>query len=136
MSLDKALSAAQTDVPECVAVGYVDMSSGFLLGVKTVDSHPGEILDLVAAATGDLFQGKNVTEIERLFDQSRGITNRAAGSHYFNEIVVFSTNLIHVFIRSKKNTSHVAVFVARVSANIGMVLTRSRLSMVALEASI
>ena len=95
MSLDKALSAAQTDVPECVAVGYVDMSSGFLLGVKTVDSHPGEILDLVAAATGDLFQGKNVTEIERLFDQSRGITNRAAGAHYFNEIVVFSTNLIH-----------------------------------------
>ena len=136
MSLDKALSAAQTDVPECVAVGYVDMSSGFLLGVKTVDSHPGEILDLVAAATGDLFQGKNVVEIERLFDQSRGITNRAAGSHYFNEIVVFSTNLIHVFIRSKKNPSHVAVFVARVAANIGMVLTRSRLSMVALEASI
>ncbi|MEV8518770.1 hypothetical protein ABZR86_03120 [Dyella marensis] len=136
MSLDKALSAAQTDVPECVAVGYVDMSSGFLLGVKTVDSHPGEILDLVAAATGDLFQGKNVTEIERLFDQSRGITNRAAGAHYFNEIVVFSTNLIHVFIRSKKNPSHVAVFVARVAANIGMVLTRSRLSMVALEASI
>ena len=136
MSLDKALSAAQTDVPECVAVGYVDMSSGFLLGVKTVDSHPGEILDLVAAATGDLFQGKNVIEIERLFDQSRGITNRAAGSHYFNEIVVFSTNLIHVFIRSKKNPSHVAVFVARVAANIGMVLTRSRLSMVALEASI
>lgn len=136
MSLDKALSAAQTDVPECVAVGYVDMTSGFLLGVKTVDSHPGEILDLVAAATGDLFQGKNVTEIERLFDQSRGITNRAAGSHYFNEIVVFSTNLIHVFIRSKKNSSHVAVFVARISANIGMVLTRSRLSMVALEASI
>ena len=136
MSLDKALSAAQTDVPECVAVGYVDMSSGFLLGVKTVDSHPGEILDLVAAATGDLFQGKNVTEIERLFDQSRGITDRAHGTHYFNEIVVFSTNLIHVFIRSKKNPSHVAVFVARIGANIGMVLTRSRLSMVALEASI
>jgi len=136
MSLDKALATAQADVPECVAVGYVDMASGFLLGVKTVDSHPGEILDLVAAATGDLFQGKNVVEIERLFDQSRGITNRAQGSRYFNEIVVFSTNLIHVFLRSKKNPSHVAVFVTRVTANIGMVLARSRLSMVALEASV
>ncbi len=136
MSLDKALATAQADVPECVAVGYVDMASGFLLGVKTVDSHPGEILDLVAAATGDLFQGKNVVEIERLFDQSRGITNRAQGSHYFNEIVVFSTNLIHVFLRSKKNPTHVAVFVTRVAANIGMVLARSRLSMIALEASI
>ena len=68
MSLDKALATAQTEVPECVAAGYVDMVSGLLLGVKTVDSHPSEVLDLVAAATGDLFQGKNVSEIERLFE--------------------------------------------------------------------
>lgn len=124
MSLDKALAQAQSDIPECVATGYVDMASGMLLGVKTVDSHPGEVLDLVAAATGDLFQGKNVTEIEKLFDKSRGIQGRT--SHYFNEIVVFSTNLLHVFIRSKKNPSQASVFVCRGSANVGMVLVRSR----------
>ena len=133
MSLDKALSTAQSEIPECVAAGYVDMASGLLLGVKTVDSHPGEVLDLVAAATGDLFQGKNVTEIERLFDKSRGIQGR--NHHYFNEIVVFSTNLIHVFVRSKKNANHVAVFVSRISANIGMVLVRSRAAMAAIEAA-
>lgn len=134
MSLDKALAAAQTAIPECVATGYVDMESGMLLGVKTVDSHPGEVLDLVAAATGDLFQGKNVVEIERLFDKSRGITGRSDGTHYFNEILVFSTNLIHVFARSKKNPNHAAIFVTRNSANIGMVLVRSRAAMVGLEA--
>jgi hypothetical protein len=136
VSLDAVLTKVQGDVPECVAVGYVDMASGFLLGVKTMDSHPSEVLDLVAAATGDLFQGKNVVEIERLFDRSRGITNRAEGMHYFNEIVVFSTHLIHVFLRSKKNHNHVAVFVTRISANIGMVLARARLSMSALDAAI
>ncbi len=131
MSLDKALSTAQSEIPECVAAGYVDMASGLLLGVKTVDSHPGEVLDLVAAATGDLFQGKNVTEIERLFDKSRGIQGR--NHHYFNEIVVFSTNLIHVFVRSKKNPDHVSVFVTRISANVGMVLVRSRAAAASLE---
>ena len=131
MSLEKALSAAQTEIPECVATGYVDMVSGLLLGVKTVDSHPNDVLDLVAAATGDLFQGKNVTEIERLFDQSRGIEGR--NHHYFNEIVVFSTNLIHVFVRSKKNPDHVSVFVTRISANVGMVLVRSRAAAASLE---
>ena len=131
MSLDKALSTAQSEIPECVAAGYVDMASGLLLGVKTVDSHPGEVLDLVAAATGDLFQGKNVVEIERLFDKSRGIQGR--NHHYFNEIVVFSTNLIHVFVRSKKNPDHVSVFVTRISANVGMVLVRSRAAAASLE---
>lgn len=127
MSLDKVLAAAQAEIPECVATGYVDMVSGLLLGVKTVDSHPGEVLDLVAAATGDLFQGKNVTEIERLFDKSRGIEGR--NHHYFNEIVVFSTNLIHVFVRSKRNPSQAGVFITRNSANIGMVLVKSRAAM-------
>ena len=133
MSLDKALATAQAEIPECVAAGYVDMVSGLLLGVKTVDSHPSEVLDLVAAATGDLFQGKNVTEIEKLFDKSRGITGR--NSHYFNEIVVFSTNLIHVFIRSKKNPEQSAVFVCRAAANIGMVLVKTRGAMGNIEAN-
>ena len=133
MSLDKALATAQSEIPECVAAGYVDMVSGMLLGVKTVDSHPSEVLDLVAAATGDLFQGKNVTEIEKLFDKSRGITGR--NSHYFNEIVVFSTNLIHVFIRSKKNPEQSAVFVCRAAANIGMVLVKTRGAMGNIEAN-
>ena len=51
----------------------VDTKTGMLLGVKTVDSHPQEVLDLVAAATGDLFQGNNVATIEKLFRQSRGV---------------------------------------------------------------
>ncbi len=132
MSLDKALAQAQSDIPECVATGFVDMTSGLLLGVKTVDSHPNEVLDLVAAATGDLFQGKNVVEIEKMFDKSRGIQNRTG--HYFNEIVVFSTNLIHVFIRSKRKPEQAAVFICRASANVGMVLVKSRAAMVACEA--
>lgn len=134
MSIDKALAAAQAEIPECVAAGYVDMASGLLLGVKTVDSHPAEVLDLVAAATGDLFQGKNVVEIERLFDKARGITT--AHNHYFQEIVVFSSNLIHVFIRSKKNVDHAVVFVTRASANIGMVLVRARAAAAKCEAAV
>ena len=133
MSLDKALATAQADIPECVATGYVDMVSGLLLGVKTVDSHPSEVLDLVAAASGDLFQGKNVTEIEKLFDKSRGIQGR--NHHYFNEIIVFSTNLIHVFIRSKRKPEQAAVFITRISANIGMVLVKSRAAMIHCEAA-
>ena len=133
MSLDKALNDAQISIPECMATGYVDMVSGMLLGVKTVDSHPSEVLDLVAAATGDLFQGKNVVEIEKLFDKSRGITGDHA--HYFNEIVVFSTNLIHVFIRSKKDPSQAGVFITRISANVGMVLVKSRAAMALCEAA-
>ncbi len=134
MSLDAALARAQSSVPECVAVGHVDMSTGMLLGVKTVDSHPQEVLDLVAAATADLFQGQNVVAIEKLFRRSRG--QQEDGRHYFQEIVVFSDNLLHVFVRSKKYSSQASVFICRRTANIGMVLTKSRSSMPDIEGAL
>ena len=126
MSLEKALSAAISTIPECLAAGYVDMSTGMLLGVKTVDSHPQEILDLVAAATADLFQGTTVVAIEDHFKGSRGL--KKDDNHYFQEIVVFSDNLIHVFLRTKKYPEHVIAFVSRKNANIGMMLTKTRLA--------
>ncbi|WP_224240104.1 hypothetical protein [Hyalangium gracile] len=134
MSLEKALVTAQTQVPECVAVGYVDMSTGMLLGSKTVDSHPAEVLDLVAAATADLFQGPSVSTIEKLFRRSRG--QQEDGRHYFQEIFVMSENLLHIFMRGKKNPSQAVCFVCRASVNIGMALSKSRQALPALEASV
>lgn len=133
MSLDNVLSNVTKTVPECVAAGFVDMNSGMLVGVRTVDSHPQEVLDLVAAATSDLFQGQNVVAIEKLFKKSRGVADD--GHHFFREIVVLSDNLIHVFQRGKSREDLVLVTVCRASANMGMVLTKSRAILPDVEAA-
>lgn len=134
MSLDKALNNAQRSIPECVATGLVDMTTGMLLGVKTVDSHPQEVLDLVAAATGDLYQGPNVTAIEKLFKKSRGVADD--GHHYFQEIIILSDNLVHVFQRCKKNQEMVFVAVCRKSVNLGLGLSKSRLALGEIDSAI
>jgi hypothetical protein len=131
--LDSALAAAQASLPECIASGYVDMSTGMLLAVKTVDSHPREVLDLVAAATADLFQGPNVTAIEQLFRRARGVSED--GHHYFEEVLVTSHNLLHVFMRCKKYPAHAVVFVCRKSANIGMAIAKGRMALGNIEAA-
>jgi hypothetical protein len=134
MSLDNALQTAISTIPECVAAGYVDLSSGMLLGVKTVDSHPAEVMEILAAATSDMFQGTNVELIESLFRKSRGISDD--NMHYFQEIIVNSANLLHVFLRSKKYPDHVVTFVCRKSANMGMVLTKAKMSIPKIEDAI
>lgn len=134
MSLDAAISQVQSSVPECVAVGFVDMKTGMLLSVKTVDSHPQEVLDLVAAASGEIFQGPNVSAIEKAFKQVRGVAED--DHHYFQEILVISDNLIHVFQRCKRHPDMVLAAVCRASANLGMVLTKARTSLSAVEAAV
>lgn len=133
MSLDSKLQDAISVVPECVAAGYVDLSTGMLLGIRTVDTHSQDVLDILAAATADLFQGSNVRTIENLFNQARGIENN--DHHYFQEMIVMSDNLVHFFLRSKQNEEHVACFVCRKNVNLGMGLSKSRASMQELGAS-
>ena len=133
MSFENALNQAASTVPECVAAGYVDISSGMLLALKTVDSHPQQVIDLLAAATADMFAGPNVSMIERLFKKARGLQDD--GFHYFQEVIVNSENLIHVFLRGKINPDYVVVFVCRKTANLGMALTKARRALPALEAA-
>ena len=134
MSFENALNQAASTVPECVAAGYVDISSGMLLALKTVDSHPQQVIDLLAAATADMFAGPNVSMIERLFKKARGLQDD--GFHYFQEVIVNSENLIHVFLRGKINPDYVVVFVCRKTANLGMALTKARMALPEIESAV
>lgn len=133
-NLDAAMQKAVASIPECVAGGYVDLESGMLIGIKTVDSHPSEVLDMLAAATAEMFQGSNVVAIEKMFKKARGVTDD--GSHYFQEMIVNSDNLIHIYMRSKASQEQVACFVCRRSANLGMALTKARAALPTLEAEV
>ncbi|MEV7022235.1 hypothetical protein [Kitasatospora sp. NPDC093558] len=119
-SLVKGLRA---EVPDCVAAGVIDMSTGMLLSVETVDSHPPEVLDMLAAATLDLFQGRNVVMIEGIFKERRGVVS---DRHYFQEILVNSDNLAHLFLRVDSTDEVVAVVVCRKSVNVGMLFAQAR----------
>lgn len=132
--IDDVLAASVTSIPECVAAGYVDINSGMLLAIRTVDSHPAEVIDLVAAATADMFAGPNVSMIEKMFKRSRGLSDD--GHHYFQEIIVNSDNLIHVFLRGKRYPDYVVIFVCRRTANLGMALTKARMAMPDIESAL
>jgi hypothetical protein len=110
-----------------VAGGCVDTATGTLLGVQTIDPQPPELRDLISAAAADLFQGSGLALIESLFERSHGAKH--AGRDGVQEIVTFSDNLLHVFLRSKKNSNHVFIFIASSSANLGAVLSKSRIAL-------
>ena len=120
MGLVKSL---RTDAPDCVASGVVDMSTGMLLSYETVESHPPEVLDLLAGATLDLFQGRTVVMIEDVFKERRGV---ASDNHFFQEILVNSENLTHLFVRLNEQQDVVAVVVCRKSVNVGMLFAQVR----------
>lgn len=123
MSADTAVASALSRVPKAVATGIVDMGTGMLLAIKTTESHPQAVLDMVAAGTKELFEGDVALAIEDTFKQIRGDT---AKEHYFYEMLVNSKNLIHYFGRMASAPTCVLAVVCRADANLGLVIAKAR----------
>lgn len=128
--VNNALKAFRRDVPEYLASGVVDLSTGMLLDADTLDDHPRDILDMLAAACADMFQGRTVTQVEQMWREQRGVADEG---HYFQEILIYSTNLVHLFMRSPSNPELVAAVVCRRNVNIGMLFAQARQAMRELE---
>ena len=123
MSVEATIRQAMSEVPKAVAAGLVDMGSGMMLSIKTVDSHPQSVLDILAPATKEMFEGEMVTAIENLFKQARGVKS---DERYFQEILVSSTHLWHYFGRLKSNPQVVMAVVCRSDVNLGMLVMKAR----------
>ena len=123
MSADDMVRAAMKDVPKSVAAGIVDMASGLMLSLSTVDSHPQQVLDLLAPATREMFEGELILQIENLFKRARGVES---DERYFQEIMISSRNLWHYFGRLKASPKTVLTVVARADVNMGLFLVKAR----------
>lgn len=129
-AVHSTVESFRRDVPDYVASGVVDMSTGMLLAADTVDNHPEEILDVLAAATVDLLQGRTVVQVENMWKERRGQQVGGAGDrHYFQEVLVQSDNLVHLFMRSQSNEDLVGVVVCRRPVNVGLLFTMARQGM-------
>ena len=123
-SITQLVQSARRELPDCIGAAVVDLSTGMLLSAQTRDNHPHEILDVLSAATADLFQGRQVRRIEELWRRQRGETDDPGGS--FQEILINSRRLAHLFVRSNREPDLVLTLVCAREVNVGMLLAQAR----------
>lgn len=129
--VNNTLKAFRRDVPEYLGSGVVDLTTGMLLDADTVDDHPRDLIDMLAAATADLFEGRTITQIEHMWREYSGSLDD--GGHYLQEVLIYSHNLVHLFMRSPSNPEIVAAVICRRTVNIGMFFATARQAMRELE---
>lgn len=126
MSIQTALNSAMETIPDCIAAGYIDMETGMLLGSSVSDPDCEGSLDSLAVAVANLFQGRGVAAFEALLRQAGSADEENTG---FGEIAVFSKDRLNIFLRTKEYPDHVVCYICRNSANVGLALTKSHLSL-------
>lgn len=123
MSADAIVRDVLTTVPKAVAAGVVDLASGLMLSIRTVQSLPRNVLEILAPTTRELFEGEMVTSIENQLKAARGVTS---DERYFQEMLIASSHLWHYFARLKKHPRIVLCVVTTLDVNFGMFLVRCR----------
>ncbi|MGV6805107.1 MAG: hypothetical protein ACWA49_12945 [Ruegeria sp.] len=126
MSIEAALTDAMETIPDCIAAGYIDMETGMLLGTSTSDAAGSDVMDTLAIAVANLFQGRGIKAFEEML-QAAGL--QEPENPGFGEIAVFSNDRLHVFLRTRKYPEHVVCYICQDSANVGLALTKSHLSL-------
>jgi hypothetical protein len=122
-AIGNLVEACRRDVPDCIAAGVVDLSTGRMLHSDTADGHPSEVLEVLAAATVDLFQGRATRRVEGVWRQRRGVVDEG---HYFEEILVHSTNLVHLFVRSRSRADLAVGIVCAKGVKVGILFAQAR----------
>ncbi len=133
MSIQAALTSAMETIPDCIAAGYVDMETGMLLGTSVRDPDASQLLDTLALAVANLFQGRGVAAFEALLRAAGGETAETPG---FGEIAVFSGDRLIIFQRTRDHSEHVVCYICSNSANVGLALTKSHLSLEPVAAAV
>lgn len=114
--LDDMCQQIVTEVDGAIACGIVDLETGMMMGVfHNVPYFTQDYLDAVAAASVDMFRGRNVSRIEQLIAKQRGTTPE----HAFQEVFMSSKGTFH-FMKVIESKNSLVVMVTKKSTNQGM----------------
>ena len=136
MSLAATLKSALRTIPDCLAVGYIDMANGILLDARYAPDADATttvtLFETMAISIANLFDGDGIGACHQLMEAGQS----GEKTDGFSEIVIYSDNYLHVFQRSDEFPGHVVCYMCRETANPGLVLTKSQLSLSAISAAI
>lgn len=117
MSLQTICESIYSDVNGAIAVAVVDLSSGMPLQVyHRVSYFTQDYVDLVSAASVDMFRGRNVAKVEEKLADQR---NRPL-SHSIQEVLMTTEGTIHFMAVLPEKKDILALLVTNKKVSIGM----------------
>lgn len=106
-TLATVLNQVLYDLEDCYAVAYVDTAERVLLGIETRKSLPREVVELIAAATADMYNAPNMVKVADIFKSRKGHESSRSN---VNEIIVRGDGTVYILLRALSNCDRICVF--------------------------
>jgi hypothetical protein len=132
--LDEALRNAMSEIPNCVAMGAVDLSSGTMLAVEAVEQRSQEMLNVMTSAVTELFEAPLLQAFSEIYAPSPGEAPNSGKQ--FTELLLLNNFHHYLLLRGRKRTHLAVIVITTKETPVGLLMMKALGAMPNIENSV
>ena len=121
--LDKALRKAMSDIPNCVAIGAVDLASGTMLAIEAKEERSQEMLNVMTSAVTELFEAPLLQAFSEIY--APGANPSADAGKQFTELLLLNNYHHYLLLRGRKRTQLAVIVITTKETPVGLLMMKA-----------
>jgi hypothetical protein len=121
--LDEALRHAMSDIPSCIAMGAVDLTSGTLLALQAEEERSQEMLNIMTTTITELFEAPLLQAFAEIYagpDEKSPVVGRQ-----FTELLLLNSFHNYLLLRGRKRQQLAVIVITRKDTPAGLLMMKA-----------
>ena len=120
-----------SDIPNCIAVGAVDLTSGTLLALQAQEERPQEMINVMTATIAELFEAPLLQAFSEIYAASPD-ESPSRGTQ-FSEILLLNSHHSYLLLRGRKRQEFAVVVITKKDTPAGLLMMKALAAMPNIE---
>ena len=129
--LDELIQNVMAEIPHCVALGVVDLSSGTLLALQASQDKSQEMLNLVTAAIAELFEAPLMKAFAEIY--AADDSGAPPADAQFTELLLLNNYHHYLLLRGRKRPQVAVIIIADKATPSGLLMMKGLKAMPDIE---
>jgi hypothetical protein len=120
--LDEALKNTMSEIPNCIAVGAVDLTTGTLLAIQAEQERSQEMLNVMTTTITELFEAPLLQAFSEIYAPD---SDNSGGSRQFTELLLMNAHHNYLLLRGRRRPECAIVVITRKETSAGMLMMKA-----------
>jgi hypothetical protein len=132
--LDEALRQAISDIPNCIALGAVDLTTGTLLALQSEEERSQEMLNVMTATITELFEAPLLQAFAEIYAPPSEET--PARGTQFTELLLLNNHHNYLLLRGRKRADLAIIVITRKDTPAGLLMMKALAALPSIEGAL
>jgi hypothetical protein len=132
--LDEALRKTMSEIPNCIAVGAVDLTSATLLAIQAEEERSQEMLNIVTATVTELFEAPLLQAFSEIYSSDPDASTPP--DRQFSELLLLNSRHNYLLLRGRTHPQLAVIVITTKDTPVGLLMMKALAAMPGIETAI